>query len=152
MKDSKEEKQMRYLYEKADHLHDKCKISTNTIFLLYTIAASFVIGFAVMTVGALATGHPLGESLMLIMVGALYISAGLGFFGGVLYLMQALIRENTIKEYEIPLWEVREEIPVPPFCMPLSSALFCSSRAPFAKLYPCKYIGKRGCFFPIRIV
>ena len=88
MKDSKEEKQMRYLYEKADHLHDKCKISTNTIFLLYTIAASFVIGFAVMTVGALATGHPLGESLMLIMVGALYISAGLGFFGGVLYLMR----------------------------------------------------------------
>ena len=64
----------------------------------------------------------------------------------------ALIRENTIKEYEIPLWEVREEIPVPPFCMLLSSALFCSSRAPFAKLYPCKYIGKRGCFFPIRIV
>ena len=34
MKDSKEEKQMRYLYEKADHLHDKCKISTNTRFLL----------------------------------------------------------------------------------------------------------------------
>lgn len=71
---------MRYLYEKADHLHDKCKISTNTIFLLYTIAASFVIGFAVMTVGALATGHPLGESLMLIMVGALYISAGAWIF------------------------------------------------------------------------
>ena len=30
----------------------------------------------------------------------------------------ALIRENTIKEYEIPLWEVREEIPVPPYFVP----------------------------------
>ena len=79
---------MRYLYEKADHLHDRCKMSTNTIFLLYTVVTSFVIGFAVMTVGALATGHSLGESLMLILIGALYFSAGLGFFGGVLYLMR----------------------------------------------------------------
>ena len=79
---------MSYLYEKADHLHDRCKISTNTIFLLYTIAAAFVIGFAVMTAAALALGYSLGESLLLIMIGALYVSAGLGFFGGVLYLMR----------------------------------------------------------------
>lgn len=141
---------MRYLYEKADHLHDKCKISTNTIFLLYTIAASFVIGFAVMTVGALATGHPLGESLMLIMVERFTSARGLDFSEACVS-DAALIRENTIKEYEIPLWEVREEIPVLLFagpCLPRYSAV----RAPFAKLYPCKYIGKRGCFFPIRIV
>ena len=79
---------MSYLYEKADHLHDRCKISTNTIFLLYTIAVAFVIGFAVMTVATLALGYSLGESLLLIMIGALYVSAGLGFFGGVLYLMR----------------------------------------------------------------
>ena len=143
---------MRYLYEKADHLHDKCKISTNTIFLLYTIAASFVIGFAVMTVGALGYRTSAGREPDADYGRSALYQRGAWIFRRRAVSDAALIRENTIKEYEIPLWEVREEIPVPPFCMPLSSALFCSSRAPFAKLYPCKYIGKRGCFFPIRIV
>ena len=79
---------MEFVYRKADELHKKTKVSTNTIFLLYTVIASTVIGLFVMTAAMLFSGHSIDSSLMFIVVGALYAGIGVGFFGGVIYLMR----------------------------------------------------------------
>lgn len=76
------------IYKAAEYLHEKLHIHTRTAFFLCTISGAFLAGLLLMTAAVGITGK-IGEACITdILTGALYMAAGFGFFGSIIYLMR----------------------------------------------------------------
>lgn len=76
------------IYKMAVHIHEKFHICTRTAFFLCTVTAFFILGLLFMTAAVLINGKAAADCWVTILTGTLYIAAGFGFFGGIIYLMR----------------------------------------------------------------